>query len=57
MAEKAGVKPAAIKAIQSGRRPNGTPADELAIYDFVRQLYRDRRVNGEAHRPSPGARR
>jgi 4-carboxymuconolactone decarboxylase len=44
MAEKAGVKPAAIKAIQAGRRPNGAPADELAIYDFVRQLYRDRRV-------------
>jgi 4-carboxymuconolactone decarboxylase len=45
MAEKAGVKPAAIKAIQAGRRPNGAPADELAIYDFVKQLYRDRRVN------------
>jgi 4-carboxymuconolactone decarboxylase len=45
MAEKAGVNPSAIKAIQAGRRPDGAPADELAIYDFVKQLYRDRRVN------------
>jgi 4-carboxymuconolactone decarboxylase len=44
MAETAGVKPATVKAIQAGRRPNGAPADELAIYDFVRELYRDRRV-------------
>jgi 4-carboxymuconolactone decarboxylase len=50
MAEKAGVKPAAIKAIQSGRRPNGAPADELAIYDFVKQLYRDRRVNDRTYK-------
>ena len=50
MAEKAGVKPAAIKAIQSGRRPNGAPADELAIYDFVKQLYRDRRVSDALYR-------
>jgi 4-carboxymuconolactone decarboxylase len=45
LAEAAGVKPDAIKAIQAGRRPSTAPADELAIYDFVRELYRDRRVS------------
>jgi 4-carboxymuconolactone decarboxylase len=50
MAENAGVKPASVKAIQSGRRPSGAPADELAIYDFVKQLYRDRRVNDRTYK-------
>jgi 4-carboxymuconolactone decarboxylase len=44
IAEKAGVKPKTIQQLQRGRRPAGAPADELAIYDFVKQLYRDRRV-------------
>jgi 4-carboxymuconolactone decarboxylase len=44
MAEKAGVKPDTVRALQRGRRPAGAAADELAIYDFVRELYRDRRV-------------
>ncbi len=29
---------------------NGAPADELAIYDFVKQLYRDRRVNDRPYK-------
>jgi 4-carboxymuconolactone decarboxylase len=45
MAEEAGVSRDAVKAIQEGRRPGTAPADELAIYDFVRELYRDRRVS------------
>ncbi|MBX6425218.1 MAG: carboxymuconolactone decarboxylase family protein [Variibacter sp.] len=45
IAERQGVKPATIKAIQAGRRPTKAPADELAIYDFVKELYRDRRVS------------
>lgn len=44
IAEKAGVKPETIRAIQAGRRPGAAPEDELAIYDFVKELYRDRRV-------------
>lgn len=44
IAEKAGVKPETIRAIQAGRRPSAAPEDELAIYDFVKELYRDRRV-------------
>ena len=45
LAERAGVSAAAIKDIKAGRRPRKAPADELAIYDFVRQLHRDRRVS------------
>lgn len=45
IAEKQGVAPATIQAIQAGRRPNGAPDDELAVYDFVKELYRDRRVS------------
>jgi 4-carboxymuconolactone decarboxylase len=50
IAEKAGVKPKTIRALQSGRRPAGAPADELAIYDFVQQLYRDRRVEDRLYK-------
>jgi 4-carboxymuconolactone decarboxylase len=45
IAEKAGVKAKTIRALQTGRKPTGAPADERAIYDFVQQLYRDRRVS------------
>ena len=50
LAEAAGVKPDAIKAIQAGRRPSTAPADELAIYDFVKELYRDRRVGDPVYK-------
>lgn len=50
IAEKAGVKPKTIRALQTGRRPAGAPADELAIYDFVQQLYRDRRVEDRLYK-------
>ena len=44
MAEKAGVKPETIAAIQAGRAPKKAPKDEMAIYDFVKELYAKRRV-------------
>lgn len=50
IAEKQGVKPDTIRAIQNGRRPSGAPADELAVYDFVKELYRDRRVSDAAYK-------
>jgi 4-carboxymuconolactone decarboxylase len=50
IAEKAGVKPKTIQQLQRGRRPAGAPADELAIYDFVKQLYRDRRVSDSLYK-------
>ena len=34
IAEKQGVKPETIRAIQAGRPPKSAPKDEMAIYDF-----------------------
>jgi 4-carboxymuconolactone decarboxylase len=45
LAEKAGVKPAAIRDIHAGRKPKSAPKDELAIYDFIHELYKTRRVS------------
>jgi len=50
IAANAGVSAATIKDVKAGRRPRTAPADELAIYDFVHQLYRDRRVSDETYR-------
>jgi len=44
MAEKAGVKPETVAAIQAGRAPKKAPKDEMAIYDFVKELYSAKRV-------------
>jgi 4-carboxymuconolactone decarboxylase len=40
----AGIKPKTIAALHAGRRPTSAPADELAIYDFIQELYRAKRV-------------
>ncbi len=45
MAEKQGVKPDTIRDIQAGRRPKKAPRDELAVYDFAKELYADKRVS------------
>ncbi len=45
IAEKQGVKPETIRAIQAGRPPKSAPKDELAIYAFVKELYGRRRVS------------
>jgi 4-carboxymuconolactone decarboxylase len=50
IAERAGVKPEAIKALRAGRVPQRLPKDERAVYDFVRELYRTRRVSDAAYR-------
>jgi 4-carboxymuconolactone decarboxylase len=50
MAEKAGVKPASIKDIQAGRMPKSAPKDEQAIVEFVKELYRTRRVSDRAYK-------
>jgi 4-carboxymuconolactone decarboxylase len=44
MAEKAGVKAKTIRALKAGRYPDDAAADERAIYDFITELYRTRRV-------------
>jgi 4-carboxymuconolactone decarboxylase len=50
MAERAGVKPETIRALRAGRRPARAPADERALYDFIRELYRTRRVSDATYR-------
>ena len=45
MAEKQGVTPDTIRDIQAGRRPKKAPRDELAVYDFAKELYGDKRVS------------
>jgi 4-carboxymuconolactone decarboxylase len=44
-AERAGVKPATIRDLHRGRIPKSAPKDERAIYDFIDELYRMRRVS------------
>jgi 4-carboxymuconolactone decarboxylase len=50
IAEKQGVKPATIRALQAGRTPTTAPRDEMAIYAFVRELYAKRRVSDSTYK-------
>ena len=45
IAEKAGVKAQAIRDIKAGRMPKQAAKDERAIFDFVHELYKTRRVS------------
>jgi 4-carboxymuconolactone decarboxylase len=49
MAEKAGVGAKTIRDLKSGRYPKTAPADERAIYDFVTETYRKRRVSDRTY--------
>jgi 4-carboxymuconolactone decarboxylase len=49
MAERAGVKPETIRDIKAGRAPKRAPNDERALYDFIRELYRTRRVSDRTY--------
>ena len=44
MAAKGGVKPKTIRDLRAGRKPASAPKDERAIYDFIQELYKTRRV-------------
>jgi 4-carboxymuconolactone decarboxylase len=50
MAERAGVKPETIRALHAGRVPVSAPKDERAIYDFVTELYKTRRVRDRTYK-------
>src|SRR5215831_16689007 len=50
MAEKAGVSAGTIRDLKAGRYPKGAAADERAIYDFISELYRTRRVSDPTYR-------
>ncbi len=57
MAEKAGVKPQTVKDIQAGRTPKTAAKDELAIIDFVKEMYKTpprQRQNLQARARLPG---
>jgi 4-carboxymuconolactone decarboxylase len=45
IAEQKGVRPDTIRDLRAGRTPNKAPADERAIYAFIKELYRDKRVS------------
>jgi 4-carboxymuconolactone decarboxylase len=48
-AERAGVTPSTIRALRSGRMPKSAPKDERAVYDFIRELYRRKRVTDKTY--------
>ena len=50
MADKAGVKPQTIRDLKAGRVPKAAPKDERAIYDFIKELYRTRRVSERTYK-------
>jgi 4-carboxymuconolactone decarboxylase len=45
IAEKAGVSRKTIADLHAGRSPKAAPADERAVYAFVQELYKTRRVS------------
>jgi 4-carboxymuconolactone decarboxylase len=45
IALKAGIKPEVIDAIADGRRPSVMTEDEEAVYDFLTELNRNKRVS------------
>src|ERR1700758_481759 len=45
IAEKSGVNPETIRDIRAGRTPKKAAKDERAIFDFVQELYKKRRVS------------
>jgi 4-carboxymuconolactone decarboxylase len=47
---KAGVKPETVKAIQAGREPKSAQKDEKAIIDFVKELYKTKRVSDKSYK-------
>jgi len=48
-AERAGVKAETIRDLHKGRVPKSAPKDERAIYDFVHELYKTRRVSDKTY--------
>ncbi len=54
IAEKAGVKPQTIRDIKAGRTPTKAAKDERAIFDFVQELYKKRRVSERTYKRVQG---
>lgn len=45
IAERAGVKPKTIADIRAGRVPKTAAKDERAVYDFIQEIYKKKRVS------------
>jgi 4-carboxymuconolactone decarboxylase len=45
IAAKQGVKPQTIRDLRAGRAPTNAAKDERAIYDFIKELFKTRRVS------------
>ncbi len=50
IAEKAGVKAKTIADLRAGRTPTSAAKDERAIYAFVQELYKTRRVSDRTYK-------
>lgn len=50
LAEKGGVKPKTIADVRAGRAPKSAAKDERAIYDFVQELYKKKRVSDRTYK-------
>lgn len=50
IAERAGVKPKTIADLRAGREPKSAPKDERAIYSFVQELYKTRRISDRTYK-------
>ena len=50
IAEKAGIAPQTIRDLKAGRAPQKAAKDERAIYDFVQELYKAKRVSERTYR-------
>jgi 4-carboxymuconolactone decarboxylase len=50
IAEKNGVKPKTIADLRAGRVPKSAAKDERALYDFIQELYKTRRVSDRTYK-------
>lgn len=49
IAEKEGVSKKVIADLQAGKRPTSASKEELALYDFIEELYKTRRVSDKTY--------
>ncbi|HVV78189.1 MAG TPA: carboxymuconolactone decarboxylase family protein [Pseudolabrys sp.] len=50
MALKAGVSAKTVRDLKAGRVPKSAPKDERAIYEFVQELYKARRISDRTYK-------
>ena len=48
--EKAGVSPKTIADLRAGRTPTKAPKDERALYDFIQEMHKKRRVSDRTYK-------